>query len=121
MRFMSLWKPGVELSGPPSEEEMVSLNALIAEMKAEGTLVATDGLQASAKGARVRLENGKATVTDGPFTETKELIAGYAILECRSKEHAIELARRFLQVMGGQGECEVRLMHEEPDCQEDAA
>ena len=121
MRFMSLWKPGIELSGPPSEEEMVQLNALIEGMKADGTLIATDGLQASAKGARVRLENGKVTVTDGPFTETKELIAGYAILNCRSKEHAIDLAKRFLAVMGGYGECEVRQMHEEPDCHEEAA
>jgi hypothetical protein len=59
-------------------------------------------------------------VTDGPFTETKELIAGYAILEAKSKEEAIALAKRFLQVMGG-GETEIRLMHDGENCGPSAA
>ena len=64
------------------------------------------GCLPSAKGARVRRSNGKTIVTDGPFTESKELVAGFAILEAASKQEAIELTRRFLEVVGG--ECELR-------------
>jgi hypothetical protein len=83
------------------------------DMAKAGVLVATDGLQPSSKGARVRISGGKFTVTDGPFAETKELIAGYAIVQVNSKGEAIELAKRLLKVMG-EGESEVRLMHETP-------
>lgn len=112
MRFMTLYKPGKE-DVPPSQEVMAGMGRLIEEMVKAGTLIATDGLQSSAKGARVRISEGKFTVTDGPFTETKELIAGYAIIEAKSKQHAIELTKRFLEVMG-EGESEIRLMHETP-------
>jgi uncharacterized protein YndB with AHSA1/START domain len=91
---------------------MAALGQLIEEMAKAGVLLATDGLQPSSKGARVRISGGKFTVTDGPFTETKELIAGYAIVQARSKAEAIELAKRFLTVMG-EGESEIRLMHEQ--------
>ena len=76
-------------------------------------LLATDGLQPSSKGARVRISDGKFTVTDGPFTETKELVAGFAIVQAKSKQDAIELAKRFLKVVG-EGESEIRLMHDVP-------
>jgi hypothetical protein len=89
------------------------MGKFIEEMARSGVLIATDGLQPSSKGARVRISDGKFTVTDGPFTETKELIAGYAIVQARSKQEAIELAKRFLKVVG-QGESEIRLMHDEP-------
>jgi hypothetical protein len=62
---------------------------------------------------RVTISDGKFTVVDGPFAETKELIAGYAIIEAKSKEHAIELTKRFLEVVG-EGQSEIRLMHGEP-------
>lgn len=113
MRFMTLYKPGRESDTPPTQQVMADMGQLIGEMTAAGVLIATDGLQPSSKGARVRISQGKLTVVDGPFTETKELIAGYAIIEAESKEHAIELAKRFLTVMG-EGESEVRLMHGEP-------
>jgi hypothetical protein len=113
MRFMTLYKPGRETDTPPTQQVMADMGQLIGEMTAAGVLIATDGLQPSSKGARVRISEGKLTVVDGPFTETKELIAGYAIIEAESKEHAIELAKRFLTVMG-EGESEVRLMHGEP-------
>jgi hypothetical protein len=113
MRFMTLYKPGRESDTPPTQQVMADMGQLIGEMTAAGVLIATDGLQPSSKGARVRISEGKLTVVDGPFTETKELIAGYAIIEAESKEHAIELAKRFLTVMG-EGESEVRLMHGEP-------
>jgi hypothetical protein len=110
MRYMMLYKPGYE-DVPPTEQHMAAMGQLIDEMAKAGTLISTDGLQSSSKGARVRRSNGKTTVTDGPFTETKELIAGYAIVEAKSKAHAIELAKRFLEVVG-EGESEVRLMHD---------
>jgi hypothetical protein len=111
MRFMMLYKPGGESDAPPTQREMEEMGQFIQEMAQSGVLIATDGLQASSKGARVRISDGKFTVTDGPFTETKELIAGYAIVEAKSKQEAIELAKRFLQVVG-KGESEIRLMHD---------
>jgi hypothetical protein len=82
-------------------------------MKA-GRLVATEGCLPSALGARVRMDNGKLSVTDGPFTEAKELVGGFAILQAKSKDEAIQLAKDFLQVVGD-GECELRQIYE-ADC-----
>jgi hypothetical protein len=113
MRFMMLYKPGKESDAPPSQRELAAVGQLIQEMAEAGVLLATDGLQPSSKGARVRISGGKFTVIDGPFTETKELIAGYAIVQAKSKQEAIELAKRFLTVMG-EGESEIRLMHAAP-------
>jgi len=113
MRFMMLYKPGRETTTPPTQQEMADMGRFIEEMAASGVLIATDGLQHSSKGARVRIEGGKFTVTDGPFTETKELVAGYAIVQARSKQEAVELAKRFLTVVG-EGESEIRLMHDVP-------
>jgi len=92
---------------------MAGMGKFIEEMAKAGVLLATDGLQPSSKGARVRVSGGKFTVTDGPFTETKELIAGYAIVQVKSKDEAIEQAKRFLKLMG-EGESEVRQMHDAP-------
>ena len=110
MRYMMLYTPGYE-DVPPTLEHMAAMGQLIADMAKDGTLISTDGLQSSSKGARVRRSKGKTTVTDGPFTETKEIIGGYAIVNAKSKAHAIELAKRFLEVVG-EGESEVRLMHD---------
>ena len=110
---MTLYKPGRESDAPPTEKEMADMGQLIEDMAKAGVLIATDGLQPSSKGARVRISGGKFTVIDGPFTETKELIAGYAIIQAKSKEEAIELTKRFLKVVG-EGESEIRLMHETP-------
>jgi hypothetical protein len=113
MRFMTLYKPGKESDAPPTQEEMAKMGRLIEEMARAGVLIATDGLQPSSKGVRVTISDGKFTIVDGPFAETKELIAGYAIIEAKSKEHAIELTKRFLEVVG-EGQSEIRLMHEAP-------
>jgi len=114
MRFMTLYRPGHESNVPPSPEHIAEMGKFIGELAQSGVLLATDGLQSSAKGARVRIsDGGKFTVTDGPFTETKELIAGFAIIQVKSKEEAIELTKRFLSVMG-EGESEIRLMHDGP-------
>jgi hypothetical protein len=87
---------------------------LIEEMTTAGVLLATEGCQASAKGVRVRLANGKFSVTDGPFTETKELIAGFALIKVDSKDEAVRWCKRFLEV-AGDGESEVPLLHEAAD------
>jgi hypothetical protein len=109
---MMLYKPGTETDTPPTPEHMAAMGQFIQEMFQSGVLLATDGLQSSKKGSRVRLSDGKFTVTDGPFTETKELVAGFAIMQLPSKESAIEHAKRFLTVVG-QGESEIRLMHDQ--------
>jgi hypothetical protein len=117
MRFMMIYKPAdtkaMEASVPPCQEHMAEMGKFIAELAQAGVLLATDGLQASSKGARVRLSGGKLTVTDGPFTETKELIGGFAIVQLKSKTEAIELAERFLK-LAGDGESEIRQMHDAP-------
>jgi hypothetical protein len=82
-------------------------------MKA-GWLVATESCLPTALGARVRRSSGKMTVTDGPFTEAKEVVGGFAILKANSKEEAIELARQFLRV-AGDGECELRQIYDPGD------
>ena len=110
MRFMTLYKPGRESDVPPSEQEMAAVGKLIEDMAKSGSLIATDGLKPSSKGARVRISNGQFTVIDGPFAETKELIAGYAIVEAKSKAEAIEMTKTFLKAMG-EGESEIREMH----------
>ena len=113
MRFMMLYKPGVEREAPPTAEEITKMGQLIAEMARAGVLVATDGLQPSAKGTRVEVANGAFRVTDGPFAEAKELVAGFAIVDVGSKAEAVELAKRFLSVVG-EGQSEIRLMHDAP-------
>jgi hypothetical protein len=99
---------------------MAEMGRLIEEMQGSGTLIATEGCLPSALGARVRLSGGDLSVTDGPFTESKELIAGFALLRADSKEEAIELTRRFLKV-AGDGECEIRQVYDGPDCAPDLA
>ena len=106
MRFLSIYK-APETNVPPSADHMARMEKLIKDMTRAGTLLATEGCLPSALGARVRLSSGKVTVTDGPFVETKEVVGGFALLEATSKEHAIELARTFLAVVG-EGECEIR-------------
>jgi hypothetical protein len=113
MRFLSIYK-AVESNVPPTPEHIAAMNSLIEEMTKNGSLIATEGCLPSAKGARVRRSGSKTSVTDGPFTESKELIAGFAILEAPSKEAAIELTKRFLDV-AGDGECEVRQIWSEAD------
>jgi hypothetical protein len=103
-----------EEGAPPSPELMERMGKFIEEITKAGVLLATDGLQPSSQGARVKLSGGKVTVTDGPFTESKELIASYALLEVKSKAEAIEWTTRFLKALGG-GECEVRPLFEASD------
>ena len=115
MRFMVIVKatPNSEAGALPSKELLAAMGKFNEELVKAGVMLAGDGLQPSSKGARVRLSGGKLTVTDGPFTETKELIAGFAIVQVKSKAEVIELAGRFLK-LAGDGESEIRLMHDSP-------
>jgi len=114
MKFISLYKH-VETGVPPSQEEMTKMGKLVEEGMKAGWLLATEGCLPSALGARVRFSNGKHTVTDGPFTEAKELVGGFAILRASSKEEAIQLAKDFLKAVG-EGECELRQLYEADTC-----
>lgn len=113
MKFLSVYQTA-ERSTPPSQEEMARMGRLIEEGFSAGWLVATEGCLPSALGARVRRSGSNITVKDGPFTESKELVGGFAILRVKSKEEAIELTRRFLDV-AGDGVCELRQLYEMPE------
>ena len=117
MRFMIIVKAtkDSEAGVMPDEKLLAAMGKFNEELAKAGVMLAGDGLHPSSKGARVRFSGAKRTLIDGPFAETKELIAGYAILEAKSKEEAIELAKRFLKVVG-EGETEIRLMHGGPNC-----
>ena len=112
MKFLSIYK-SVETGVPPTQEEMDKMGKLIEQEMKAGTLLATEGCLPSAIGARVRISGGKLTVTDGPFTEAKEVVGGFAILQANSKAEAIEMVKNFLEV-AGEGECELRQVFEAP-------
>jgi len=110
MKFLSIFKT-VERGGPPSQEEMERMGKLVEDGMKAGFLLAVEGCMPSVTGARVRLSSGKVTVTDGPFTESKEVVGGLAILQANSKQEAIQMAKEFLAV-AGDGECELRQLFE---------
>lgn len=120
MRFMTMIKSDESMpwgpAGPPLYEAM---GEFAKEGYRNGTLVEQGGLGSSEQGAIVSLADGSMTVLDGPFAEAKELIGGYAVIEVRSKEEAIELSRRLLQIHldnwpGWQGSCEIRQLFTDP-------
>ena len=111
MRYLCIYKSAQPEGRPPSHEEMARMGQFIEQETKAGVLITSEGCLPSALGARVRLSNGKVTVTDGPFAETKELIGGLAIIQANSKEEAIESVKRFLNV-AGDGETEVRALYD---------
>ena len=114
MKFLCIYKPSKpEGSAPPSQEEIAKMVAFIEELYKSGELLATEGCMPSALGARVRLSDGQVTVTDGPFTESKELVGGFALIQTKTKADAIELTKRFLKI-AGDGESEIRQVCEAP-------
>jgi hypothetical protein len=119
MRFLSIYKTR-ETSVPPTPEEMCRMGELVEEMTKAGVLLSTEGCQPSIRGARVRRAGDSYTVSDGPFTEAKEVVGGFAIIQAGSREEAIEHIRHFLQV-AGDGECEIRQLYEESDFAPQAA
>jgi hypothetical protein len=114
VRFMMLVKATEESEAGvlPDEKILAEMGKFNEEMVKAGVMLAGEGLQASSKGARVNFAGGKPTVTDGPFTESKELIAGFWLIQVKSKEDAIEWAKR---VPFEEGEIEIRQIFELED------
>jgi hypothetical protein len=121
MRFLSMIRVDENTGQVPSEQLMTDMGKLIDEMTRKGVLIHTAGLRPTAEGARVRLRHGILSTVDGPFTETKEVVGGFAILEAGSLREAIELTRQFLKIHGDTWdiECEVRQL-DGPDFGTDA-
>ena len=118
MRFMMLLKANEETESGvmPSAELIAEMGKYNDELIKAGVLLAGDGLQASSKGARVKLSGDKRTVIDGPFAETKELIAGFWMIQAKSKEEAIEWAKRCPPpFMHTDAEIEIRQVFEPSD------
>ena len=114
MRFMLIVKgdQNSEAGVMPTDEHLAEMGVFNDQMVKSGVMLAGEGLQASSKGARVKFKGGKPTVIDGPFTEAKELVAGFWLIQVRSKAEAIEWARRVPFV---DGEIEVRQVFELED------
>jgi hypothetical protein len=113
MRFMMLVKHAESNYAPPPQELMDAIAKLSEEAVNAGTMVASGGLAPTAASTRVRLSGGKVTAIDGPFTEAKEVVGGYAVFDLKSKEEAIEGALHFMELHrkywpGWEGETEVR-------------
>ena len=112
MRFMMIVK-SAENSGPPPKAMIDAINKIAEEATKNGEMIESGGLASTASGARVRLSGGKLSVTDGPFTEAKEVFGGYAVFELKSKKEAVDAAVRFMELHkqhwpGWEGETEVR-------------
>ena len=119
MRFMVIVKAtkDSEAGIMPSEQLLAEMGQFNEELVNAGIMLAGDGLHPSSKGVRIKFSGNKRTVVDGPFTETKELIAGYWLWQCKSKEEAIEWAKRCPNpaVDGKEGELEIRQVFEADD------
>lgn len=117
MRFMIIIKatPESEKGAPPDEKLLTEMGKFNEELVAAGIMLAGEGLQASSKGARIHFSGNKRTVTDGPFSETKELIAGFWIWQCKSKEEAIEWVKRCPNPFNEESEIEIRQVFELED------
>jgi hypothetical protein len=98
MRFLSMIRIDEKTAKAPTERLMTDMGKLIEEMTKAGVLIDTAGLRPSSEGARVRLRGGKLSTIDGPFTEAKEVIGGYAMLQAKDRAEAIEWTKRFLKV-----------------------
>ncbi|MFF5177643.1 YciI family protein [Micromonospora sp. NPDC000316] len=121
MRYMLMHKLDENLPEAfnPSPEFIARMEGFLKEVAQSGVLLAAEGLCETSKGAtRITVTGGKTTVTDGPFTETKELIAGFALLDVRSQEEAVEWGRRFADIFAetiGEVEVDVRRVFEMPE------
>ena len=117
MRFMIIVKAtrDSEAGALPSGELLTAMGRYNEELAKAGILLAGEGLQPSSKGARVRFSGSKRTVVDGPFAETKELIAGFWMWQVKSKEEAIEWVKRCPNPMSGDSEIEIRQVFEAED------
>ena len=102
MRILGMMRADAtsEAGAPPSKELMERMGVFIGEVMQAGVLLATDGLHPSSKGKRVKITNGKTTVIDGPFTESKELVASYALFQVKDMDEAVMWTKRFLECVG---------------------
>ena len=123
MRILGMLKADAssEAGAPPSKDLLERMGVFIEEVTKAGVLLDSNGLHPSRKGQRVRLQDGKITVIDGPFAETKELIAGYWIIQVRDRAEAIEWIKRCPKPHDGDCEIEIRQMFELEDFGESAA
>ncbi|KRE89431.1 transcriptional regulator [Frateuria sp. Soil773] len=114
MRFLSMVRINEGTGQKPSERLLNEMGKLLDEMTRAGVLLDTAGLRPTSEGVRVRLSRGRISVVDGPFTETKEVIGGFAMFEVGSREEALDWTRRFLEVHGDEWEidCELRQVEE---------
>src|SRR5438552_13077253 len=117
MRFMILVKANKDSEAGvlPDEKILTEMGKFNQQLEKAGVLLAGEGLQASSKGARVKFSGGKRTVTDGPFAETKELVAGFWLWQVKSKEEAIEWVKRCPNPFPGESEIEIRQVYEAED------
>ncbi len=117
MRFMIIVKAtkDSEAGVMPSQQLLTEMGTFNEELVKAGVMLAGEGLQPSSKGARVRFSGSTRTVIDGPFAEIKELIAGYWLWQCKSKQEAIEWAKRCPNPMPGESEIEIRQVFEAED------
>jgi hypothetical protein len=126
MRFMTMVKASENSAlGPPPPALMQAIGELGEEARKAGVMLQMGGLLPSAMGARLELRDGKLSVTDGPFSEAKEVIGGYAVYSVKTKQEAIDWARRFMTLHqrhwpGWQGETELRQLMEMPGCAAEA-
>jgi hypothetical protein len=117
MRFMVMIKATADSEAGvlPTQELLTEMGKYNEELAKAGVMLAGEGLQPSSKGARIRFEGDKRTVIDGPFAETKELIAGFWLIQVRSREEAIEWVKRCPNPSGEVGEIEIRQVFEADD------
>jgi hypothetical protein len=117
MRFMIMVRADktTEADAQPDAKLLADMMKYNEELVKAGVMLAGEGLQPSSKGARVKFSGSKRTVIDGPFTETKELIAGFWIFQVKSKEEAIEWVKRCPNPLPGDSEIEIRQVFEESD------
>lgn len=111
MRFLMTYHS--ENPGPPNPEKIAAITKFAEHMTRSGVLIDTGGITPLVRSPKVKLAKGKLSVTDGPFPETKELIAGFALIQVKTKAEAVEWTKRFLTVAGS-GQSEIRLLHEAP-------
>ena len=117
MRFMVMVKANAdsEAGQMPSTELLTAMGKYNEELVKAGVMLAGEGLQPSSRGVRIKFSGEKRSVVDGPFAESKELIAGFWLWQCRSKEEAIEWAKRCPNPTGAEGELEIRQVFEAED------
>jgi len=117
MRFMVIVKANADTEAGqlPSTELLAAMGKYNEDLVKAGVMLAGEGLQPSSKGARIKFSGSKRTVVDGPFAETKELIAGFWLWQCRSMEEAIEWAKRCPNPTGAESELEIRQVFEQED------